>query len=188
MRTLRRTLRDATVRHAEELAAVLPVALVPRPHDDVHELRGTAVPAVVVDLVPTAVDVTDEVAVFRQLVKVAARDDVEQDPAARKRVECRGHASRDRWVHEPWTEGDEELDPLGVLSEGRRDHPRVEAHLAGRHQHPFEAGGLRGLGDVHEVIERRLDAGRHVAETGLVAHRRHEPQQVHGRRGYAVRA
>ena len=43
-------------------------------------------------------------------------------------------------------------------------------------------------GDVHEVLERRLHAGRRVAEAGLVAHRRHEPQQVHGRRGYAVRA
>ena len=85
MRTLRRTLRDAAVRHAEELAGVLPVALVPRAHHDVEELGGAAVAAVVVDLLPLAVVVADEVAVLRQLVEVAARDDVEQDAAAGER-------------------------------------------------------------------------------------------------------
>ncbi len=184
MRTLRRALGHAAVRHAEELTAVLPVALVPRAHHDVHELRGAAIATVVVDLAPLAVFVPDEVAVLRELVQVTAGDDVQQDAAAGERVERGGHARGNRRVDEPWPESDEELDALGVLSERRRDHPPVEAHLAGRHEHPLEAGGLGGASHVHEVVERRLDAGGRIPEASLVAHRRHEPEKVHGRRGY----
>ena len=102
-------------------------------------------------------------------------------PVSESRRRC--HAGRDRWVDEPRTEGDEELDALGVLGERRRDHPRVEAHLTGRHEHSLEAGGLGRLRDMDQVVERRLDARRDVAEPSLVAHRRHEPEEVHGRRG-----
>ena len=152
----RGTLRDAAVRHAEELAAVIPIPLVPRAHDHVEELGGAAVAAVVIDGLPLATVVPKEVAVLRELVQVAARDDVQEDAPAGEPVEAGRHACRDGRRDEAGPERHEELDALCVLGERRCDHPRVEAHLAGRHEHRLEAGGFGAASDFDEVFERGL--------------------------------
>jgi len=86
--------------------------------------------------------------------RIAAGDDVEQDPPAGKAVERRGHARRRRRGNDPRSHCHEEAQPLGHGHHRRRDDPGVLAGSAGGEQHTVETervGGPRDLAEVREV-------------------------------------
>ena len=146
-----------------------------------------------------ALVLVEEVAVAALLGVVAADDDVEEQPPAGDPLVGRGHLRGERRREERGPEGDEELEPLGLLRQRGGQHPGVGAPARDRRQRRLEAGLLGGARDLPEVGEAAgalpvagVLAGAAadrvaVAEIGArVARRGQEPVEPsgHGREEY----
>jgi len=110
---------------------------------DGEELVGAGVAGVVVVVVAEAL----------LLDRVAAGDDVEQEPAAGDALVGGGHLRGQGGGDGAGAERDEEPQPLGLADERGRGDPGVLAERAGRGEHAPEAEALGGAGDLGEVVD-----------------------------------
>src|SRR5690606_7582059 len=112
------------------LALVTERPAVQGPTEDLEELPGPPVPLVV----------REPVAVGTLLDRVAPGDDVDDEPPPGQSLERARLVRGQRGGDEPGAEGDDELQPLGVLGERRGEDPGVLAAGAGGRQGGLEAG------------------------------------------------
>src|SRR5690606_31125842 len=126
--------------------------LVPEPADQPEELAGAVVAARRVEL---AVAVGGEV--------VDPGDHVDVQPPAGQAVQ-RGRGAREvGGLPVAGPDRDERPERRGAGGDGRGDGERVGAAPAGADQRPAPAVPLRGLGEVHRVVEGAPAVGRVVA-------------------------
>ena len=148
------------------LALVVPPRLFgPRLPDYLHELLRPHIALVVVR----------EIAVCRQLRGVPTRHNIDQHSAAGKLVERIRHLRGKRRSHEPGSHRNQELELLRPSGDDSRHQPRVLARRAHRHKRKREAGVLRCLRHLDEIVERGR-AGRRPDDLRIV-HRRQKPPE-----------
>jgi hypothetical protein len=125
--------------------------------------------------------------------RLAAGDDVQQQPAPGLALERGRHLGRQGGRDLTGAEGDEELQPLGHLGEHRGGEPGVLAPHAGRGERGLEAQLLGAARYLPEIGDRRRPdgardgGGRPVTaadDVAPVAARRQEPVETQGRHGY----
>ena len=120
----------------------------------------------------------EEDAVAGEVGRIAADDDVEQQPATAEAVErrrlARGFAGRG----DARPQGDQEFQPLGMGDDRGAGDPGILAAAAGRDQHAEIAEPVGRLGDLPQVaVAARAPADRR-AEMGAVAAGRQEPEEI----------
>ena len=112
--------------------------------------------------------------------RIAAGDDVDQQPAFENAVEGRGHPRSDRRRLQPGAHRDEKAQAPRQRREGRGDDPGVLAGSSGGQQHPEIAEFIGGLRDLSEIAQRNIARADRRAEIAAVAMGRQEPQHIRG--------
>ena len=110
--------------------------------------------------------------------RVAAGDDIDQQPALRHAIERRRHARRNRRRLQAGPHRDEIPQPLGQRRQRRRDHPGILAASSGRQQHAEIAEIIGRLRDLAQVLKADRAGADRGAEMAAVAVRRQEPKNV----------
>ena len=100
-----------------------------------------------------ALVVRKEDAVARELLRIAAGDEIDEEAAVADAVERGGLARPMGRRREAGPQRGEKLQPLGVRRERRGDDPRVLAMRADGDQRAAEAEAVGRLGDLLEIGE-----------------------------------
>ncbi len=124
-----------------------------------------------------ALVVLREVTVGRQLVREAARHDVDQHAAVRELVERVRHLRRDRRRDEPGPHCDEELELFRARRDERGRDPGVLARRPDGHQREDETRVLGRARDPHQVIGRRL--ARRRTDDFRITHGGQKPAEIY---------
>ena len=163
-------------RRKEELAALDPDVLA----RDVDRLAGEQRLVRLHELARhlVALGMGEKDAVAGVLDRVAAGDDVDEEPPVGQPVERRRHPRRERRRLEAGANGDKEAEAFRLRHHRRGDKPRVLAALAGREKHPVVAEPVGGRGDLAEVAEIGGAAADCRAEVPAVPMGRQEPQHA----------
>lgn len=139
-----------------------------------HHLVGARVAPVVVHVV----------AVGPLFGRITAGDDIEAEPPPGEPAEGVGLLGQQGRAGEPRAEGDQEPDPVGVLGQGRREDPRIDASEPHGSQQRVEPGLFGGACHLGQVADVRGAAGggagpplhgRDTAGVAAVAARGQEP-------------
>ncbi len=122
-----------------------------------------------------------------ELDRIAAGDDVDQQPAVGDPVQRRRHPGGDAGRLQAGADGDQETQPLGERHQRRGHDPGILARAPGGQEHAEIAQIVGRLGDLAQVAQVDLARTLGRAEIATVAVRRQEPEDVGGRgAGHAV--
>ena len=120
----------------------------------------------------------EEDAVAGELLRVAARDEVDEEAAVADAVDRRGLARKMGRRREARAQRGEKLQPLGERRQRRGDDPGVLAMRADGDQRAAEAEPVGGLRDLLQIGEIGGAIAVVRAEIGAVAADGNEPEQV----------
>ena len=141
-----------------------------QPVEHVQELGGLRVARVVIE----------KYAFARQLLGVAAGDQVDEEAAVADAVERCGLAREMRRRRQSRAQRDQETQSLRQRGQRRRDDPGVFAMRADGDQRAAEAEPVGGLSDLLEIGEIRGAVAFVGPEIGAVAADRDEPIEIEG--------
>ena len=136
--------------------------------EDGEEFRGLIV----------ALVVGEKHAVGRQFRRVAARHEIDEEPAVADAVDRRRLAREMRLRPDAGPERGEEAQAFGQRRQRGGGRPRVVAMPADRNQHAAEAEPVGGDGDFLEVAEIGGPMAAVAAEIGTIAADGDEPENV----------
>ena len=109
---------------------------------------------------------------------IAARDDVDQEPAIGNPVERCGHACGDAWRLQARPHRNEIAQPFGKRRDAGGDDPGILARPPGWQQHAEIAELVGSLRDLAQIIEVHFTPTDGRAEIAAVTMGRQEPEDV----------
>jgi len=152
---------------------------------DIDRLAGEQVAVDVEELTCHGVTLVmiEEDAVALVLDRIAAGDDVDQEPPVGDAIKRRRHPRRDAWRLQAGADSNEIAQPLGPGRDRRGDDPGILAASPGRQQHAEIAELVGRLRDLAQIVEVDIAAAGGGAEIMAVTMGRQEPEDIGARLG-----